>query len=210
MSTLLYILASPRGPRSYSTQAADAFVESYRLAHPADQIKTLNVFTENIPTFDGFALQAKYSILHGQKQNPQEVAAWKEVEAVIEEFKAADKYLFAVPMWNFGIPYRLKHYIDVLLQPGYTFTFDPKTGYSGLVTGKPVVGIYARGGAYPAGTPGEAYDLQKRYMEQVLGFIGFTDMKSFVVEPTLMEGPEAGKKHLEAILPQLREAAKTF
>lgn len=210
MSTLLYILASPRGQRSYSTQAADAFVTAYREAHPADQVKTLNVFTENLPNFDGFTLQAKYSIMHGQKHNPQEVAAWKAVETAIEEFKAADKYLFAVPMWNFGIPYRLKHYLDVILQPGYTFAFDPQKGYSGLVTGKPVVGIYARGGAYPAGTPAEAYDFQRRYLELALGFIGFTDIKSFAVEPTLHEGPEGAKKHLEALLPVLREAAKAF
>jgi putative NADPH-quinone reductase len=32
-------------------------------------------------------------------------------------------------MWNFGIPYKLKHYIDVLTQPGQTFNFDPTTGY---------------------------------------------------------------------------------
>jgi len=210
MATLLYILASPRGQRSYSTQAADAFVESYRKSHPADQIKTVNVFTENLPAFDGFALQAKYTILHGQTPNPQEVAAWKAVETVIEEFKAADKYVFAVPMWNFGIPYRLKHYLDVIVQPGYTFKFDPQTGYSGLVTGKPVVGIYARGGAYPAGTPGEGYDLQKRYMEQILGFIGFTQIQSFAVEPTLQEGPEAAKNYLDKLLPQLRKTAKTF
>ncbi len=210
MSTLLYILASPRGQRSYSTQAADAFVASYRQAHPEDQVKTLNVFTENLPNFDGFTLQAKYSILHGQKQNPQEVAAWKAVETVIEEFKSADKYLFAVPMWNFGIPYRLKHYLDVIVQPGYTFSFDPQKGYSGLVTGKPVVGIYARGGAYPAGTPAEAYDLQKRYLEQILGFMGFTDIRSFAVEPMLAEGPAGAQKHLDALLPVLAEAAKSF
>lgn len=210
MSTLLYVLASPRGQRSYSTQAADAFVEAYRLAHPADEVNTINVFTETLPTFDGFTLQAKYSVLNGEKQNAQEAAAWKAVETVIAEFKAADKYVFAVPMWNFGIPYQLKHYLDVIVQPGYTFNYDPQKGYSGLITGKPVVGIYARGGAYPAGTPGEAYDLQKRYMEQILGFIGFTDIRSFVVEPTLLEGPAAAKKRVDAILPELREAAKTF
>ena len=55
----------------------------------------------------------------------------------IEQFVNADKFLLAIPMWNFGIPYRLKQYLDVILQPGYTFSFSPETGYSGLVTGKP-------------------------------------------------------------------------
>lgn len=50
----------------------------------------------------------------------------KNVEDVIEQFTAADKYLFSLPMWNFGIPYKLKHYIDVIVQPGYTFSFTKK------------------------------------------------------------------------------------
>ena len=58
---------------------------------------------------------------------------------IAEHFKSADKYVFSLPMWNFGIPYKLKHFIDVLVQPGLTFSFSPETGYKGLVTGKPAV-----------------------------------------------------------------------
>ena len=87
-------------------------------------------------------------------------------------------------MWNFGIPYKLKHYIDVLAQPGQTFSFDPATGYSGLVTGKPVAVVYARGGAYSEGQAIEM-DLQKAYLELLLRFIGFTELHNIFVEPTL-------------------------
>ncbi len=156
MATVLYIKASPRGGRSHSLAVADAFVETYRAAHPGDEVKTLDVFKADLPAFDGLAVQAKYTILHGQKHTAEELAAWQAVEAVIAEFKAADKYVFAVPMWNFGIPYRLKQYLDLLIQPGYTFSYSPEKGYTGLVTGKPVFVAYARGGEYPEGTPGEA------------------------------------------------------
>jgi FMN-dependent NADH-azoreductase len=44
-------------------------------------------------------------------------------------------------MWNFGVPYVLKHYIDVITQPGLTFSFNPATGFSGLVTGRPATVI---------------------------------------------------------------------
>jgi FMN-dependent NADH-azoreductase len=47
-------------------------------------------------------------------------------------------------MWNFGIPYVLKHYIDILVQPGDIFSYPPDTGYSGHVTGKPVMLVCAR------------------------------------------------------------------
>jgi FMN-dependent NADH-azoreductase len=210
MSKLLYIQASPRGERSHSTAVADAFVAAYRQAHPRDTVDVLNVFTEDLPAFDGLAVQAKYTILHGQKHTPEELAAWRAVEAAIARFKAADKFVFSVPMWNFGIPYRLKLYFDLLVQPGYTFAYDPATGYTGLVTGRPVFVAYARGGQYPAGTPGEAFDLQKRYLELILGFIGLTDVRSVIVEPTLMAGPEGAAQKRAAAIAQAKELAKTF
>jgi len=207
MSRLLYVKASPRGDRSYSAAAANAFVESYRQAHPGDEIVEMDVFKENLPAFDGAAVDAKYAILHGANPTPDQVQAWKAVEAVIAKFKSADKYLFAVPMWNFGIPYRLKQLFDVIVQPTYTFSFSPKEGYKGLVTGKPALVICARGGAY-AGSPG--VDHQKPYMDLILGFIGFKDIRSIVIEPTLAGGPdEAKRQHADAIA-RARELAASF
>lgn len=210
MSKLLYIQASPRAGRSHSMAVADAFVEAYRANNPNDEIVTLDIFKSDLVPFDGLAVQAKYTILHGQKHSQEELNAWKAVEAIIEEFKSADKYIMAVPMWNFGIPYRLKHYIDVIVQPGYTFSYTPEEGYKGLVTGKPIFVAYARGGEYPPGTDYEAFDLQKRYLEVILGFMGFTDIRSIVVEPTLMDGPEVAKAKQESAIEKAKQMAKDF
>ena len=56
MSRLLYIQASPRGQRSYSVRVADAFVDAYKKKNPNDEVETINIFEESLPTFDGFAL----------------------------------------------------------------------------------------------------------------------------------------------------------
>jgi FMN-dependent NADH-azoreductase len=210
MNKLLYIQASPRRSRSHSMAVADAFVESYRESQPGSEVLALDLFKKDLPPFDGLTVNAKYTILHGQKHTQEELDAWKVVEAVIEEFNGADKYVFAVPMWNFGIPYRLKQYIDILVQPGYTFSYTQEEGYKGLVTGKPVFAAYSRGGEYPAGTVYESYDLQKRYLETLLGFIGFTDIYSIVVEPTLMAGPEVGATRREEAIVQARQMAREF
>jgi FMN-dependent NADH-azoreductase len=210
MGKLLYIQASPRLKRSHSIAVADAFIDSYRKANPGDEIATFNVFTKNLPSFDGMAVQAKYSILHGMKHSAEELAAWRAVETIIEEFKSVHKYVMAVPMWNFSIPYRLKQYIDLLVQPGYTFSYSPDQGYKGLVTGKSVFIAYSRGGEYPPGTGAESFDFQKRYLETILGFIGLTDIRSVVVEPTLIGGPEVAKKKREAAISRATEFAKDF
>jgi FMN-dependent NADH-azoreductase len=96
-------------------------------------------------------------------------------------------------MWNFGIPYKLKHLIDVIAQPGMTFGYDPEKGYFGLVTGKKVALVLARGGMYAPGMPAAAIDFQLPYLEHILRFFGMTDFQTILVEGTL-GGPEAAAK----------------
>jgi len=210
MSKLLYIQASPRGERSKSNTVANAFVEAYKQVHPQDSIEKLNLFSTNLPAFDGFAVQAKYTIMHGKSHSDEELAAWKAVEKVIEQFKSADKYVLSVPMWNFSIPYRLKQYIDILVQPGYTFSFDAEKGYQGLVKDKPLLVVYARGSEYKKGTEGESFDLQSKYVEMILGFIGFTDIKTIVVEPTLQGGPDIAQQKVDAAIGKAEQLALSF
>jgi FMN-dependent NADH-azoreductase len=210
MSTLLYIQASPRAPRSHSIIVADAFIEAYKLTHSEDEIVTLNVFDASIPNFDGLAVQAKYTILHGQSHSGEEQQVWKNIEEVIEQFTSADKYVLAVPMWNFSIPYRLKQYIDLLVQPGYTFDYSEEEGYEGLVVGKPMLAVYARGGEYPPHSEAEAFDLQKKYVELIFGFIGFENIRSVVVEPTLQAGPDVAAEERQRAIDKAKEIADVF
>lgn len=205
MARLLYIEASPRKERSASIEIAGTFISEYERSHPGDVVERVDLWDTSLPEFDGHVIDSKYVILHGLEHTDEQKQAWKAVENVISQFTGADKYLFSLPMWNFGIPYKLKHYIDVIVQPGYTFSFSPKEGYKGLMAGKPVATIYARGGAYGPGTGGESYDLQKAYLEHILGFMGFSNFQTILVEPTL-SSPEEKEKSMVAA----RELAKTI
>jgi len=210
MSNLLYIKASPCTEYSYSIAVTDAFVESYRQIHREDEIKTIDIFKESLPAFDAQAAAAKYKIMHSEQHSQEDRRVWKEIVSVIEEFKSADKYVMAVPMWNFSIPYRLKQYIDIIVQPGYTFSVTEDGNYEGLAKGKPVFIAYARGGEYPADTDREAFDLQKRYLELILGFMGFSDIRSVTVEPTLAGGADIAKQRRSAAIEKARQMAKEF
>ncbi|MGA2172341.1 MAG: NAD(P)H-dependent oxidoreductase [Sedimentisphaerales bacterium] len=210
MSKVLYIKASPMGKLSYSTVVADAFVEAYKKSHPKDQVKVIDLFSTTIPEFDFTAASGKYKIMRGKPHSPEEKTAWEKVVAVIEEFKSADKYVLAVPMWNFSIPYRLKQYIDVIVQPGQTFAVDSAGNYKGLVTGKPALVVYARGGEYVKGTPAEQYDQQSKYVESILRFMGFTDIRPLMVEPTLAGGPATAEQKRAAAIEQAKRMAGEF
>jgi FMN-dependent NADH-azoreductase len=210
MTKILYIEASPRKKRSSSIAVATTFLNSYKALHPQDQIITVDLWKKKLPPFDGDVIDAKYAIMHGKTHTEEQAIAWKAVVDVIDEFKSADKYVISLPMWNFGIPYILKHYIDVLVQPGYTFSFSPKEGYKGLVTGKKIQLIYARGGAYGAETGAQNLDLQTSYMKTILGFIGFDNFGQILVEPTLAGSPEEKEKILKEANEKAMQAAQAF
>ncbi|MHC5182946.1 MAG: FMN-dependent NADH-azoreductase [Planctomycetota bacterium] len=116
---------------------------------------------------------------------------------------------FRFQWWNFSIPYRLKQYIDILVQPGYTFTFG-ENGYEGLVKDKPVFVVYARGGSFPEGSEREAFDMQKKYIELFLGFIGFENIQSIVVGPTLQGEPIDIQTMLDVSIQKARSLASNF
>jgi FMN-dependent NADH-azoreductase len=185
MPKLLYIESSPRKSRSKSIEVAKAFLSEFQRVQPSFEVDKLDLWTTELPDFDGDILDAKYALIQGEPHSPDQAKAWSQVEAVIERFKSADLYLFSLPMWNFGIPYVLKHLIDVIVQPGLTFSYSPTEGYKGLVTNKKAVAVYARGGAYGPGTGAEGYDLQSKTLSGILGFIGITDLTIIFVEPTI-------------------------
>ncbi len=209
MAKLLYIVGSPRGERSRSAAVAQRFLEAYKAAHPEDTVETLDLWSVSLPTFDGDMLEAKYAVMHGQAHTAEQAAAWKTVADMASSFKAADKYLLAVPMWNFSIPYKVKHFFDIIIQPGLTFSFAPATGYQGLVTGKKAAIIYARGGAYGPGSGAEAYDLQTKTLGGLLGFIGITEQHNILVEPTLA-APDAVAQTIDKAAQEAHKLAQSF
>jgi FMN-dependent NADH-azoreductase len=206
MPKILCLQASPRADKSASIAVANAFVEAYRETHPDTTAGTVNLFEVDLPAFDKIASQGKYAILHGQEAPLKVKQAFQKVVKVIEAFKDNDLYVFAVPMWNFGIPYPLKHYLDLIIQPTYTFQVGAK-GYEGLLTGKKAFCAYARGGDYEGN---DSVDFQKRYLDLALGFMGIKDVKSVVVQPTLASGAETAQAKLEAGIAKARELAKGY
>lgn len=209
MPKLLYLESSPRKDRAASIVVAREFLKAYAESHPQDEITTLDLWASQLPEFHGGVINAKYRILHGQSHTPEEAEAWRAVEQAFAQFNSADKYLFSLPMWNFGIPYKLKHFIDVITQPTLAFSFSPADGYKGLVTGRPAAVIYARGGEYSSSPEAAAFDFQKPYFEMWLRFIGLTEIRSILLEPTLA-GPDVVEKVMAAGTELARNVAKNF
>jgi FMN-dependent NADH-azoreductase len=112
-------------------------------------------------------------------------------------------------MWNFGIPYRLKHYIDVILQPGYLFRYTAN-GPEGLVESKKMTVITSRGGDYGGASPLKPYDLQEPYIRAVFGFVGIADMTFVDARPMDAMGPAVRDQKTEEARKIAGETAGKF
>lgn len=193
MARLLYIEGSPRKDRSISIFAAHAFLDAYKAANLHDTIDVIDVWQEDLPQLDKDMFEAKYAGLAGHVRTPEQVAAWAKLDALAARLRAADKIVIGVPMWNFGIPYRLKQFIDLVSHKDLLFTFDDR-GLNGLLTNAKALVIYARGISYGEGTgfSVEEWDQQKPYMDLWLKFVGVPSVQSMIVEKTLFgEDPDA-------------------
>lgn len=208
MTSLLHIVASPRGD-SYSRQAATALLDAWRAAHPAGTIETLDLWQAKLPPFDGDTLAAKYAVLGGRDFTPAQQAAWGAVTATAEHFKAFDRHVISTPMWNFGVPYRLKHYLDVIAQPGLTFGWSAERGYYGLVTGRRARIVMASMGEYGPGSGAESLDHAAPYLEWMLKFFGFDDVRTLRVGSTGGDAAHTAQVREQA-LAAARAAAASF
>ncbi len=208
MTTLLHLSASPRGAASESLALADTFLATYREIHPEDNVVEWDLWDGSLPDFGPAAAAAKMAVFAGADPQGAEATAWRAAGKAFERFAAADAYLFSVPMWNAGIPYILKQFIDVVSQPGMVFGFDPERGYSGLLTGRKAAVIYTSAVYGPDRPPSFGSDFQAPYMRDWLRWAGIDDITEIAFRPNLATADaETGR---QAALAAARDAAKTF
>ena len=193
MTKILYIKASPRKADSRSIAIADAYLMALKAKRQDIAIDTMDLWDEKLPQFDGDRANAKLAIITQQAHSQSQRTAWDEITAIANRFIASDHYVFAIPMWNGGIPYRLKQYIDIIHQPGLLFGLDPKTGYFGLLKNKKAA-LFLTSGAYSQSFPSPAFgvDHQSTYMRAWLNQAGITDITETRYQPTLLTADPAG------------------
>jgi FMN-dependent NADH-azoreductase len=190
---ILQINASTRGAESQSLAVADRIIAKLQ-RKPGATVDRLDLFDGRLPAFDANAVGAKMALFTGASATDAQKATWAQVEAVFKRFAAADVYVVNTPLWNNGIPYILKQYIDLVTQPGWAFGFDPATGYSGLMTGKRAFVVHASGVYHEGIPPNFGSDFATHYLADWFQFIGVTELEQIHVAPTVLNADYASTK----------------
>ncbi|WP_204138663.1 FMN-dependent NADH-azoreductase [Halomicronema sp. CCY15110] len=206
MTHLLHLDASPRGDRSVSRSLTQAFITSWGILHPQDRVTYRDIGRKPVPLIDERWIAAAFS--DPAHHTLEQAAALQISNELIDEFLAADCYIFGVPMYNFSSPAGFKAYLDQIVRVGRTFSIEADGSYRGLATGKKLLVITARGGSYLPETATHAYDQQEPYLHLIFGFMGITDI-TVIHADNLAAGDEArrqslaqAKNNLQAVMAQ--------
>jgi FMN-dependent NADH-azoreductase len=191
MSTLLHLDASPRNDRSHSRRLSAFFVQKWCEQHPHDTVlyRDLRVFTPPHVTEEWIA----GAFSPPEQRSPQMRQALQLSDLLIDEFMAADVYVFGVPMSNFAAPAVFKAYIDNIVRVGRTFLYvpdDAATPYQPLVHGKRMFVVVSSGAAGYAPT-GPMWPLNhlEPHLRTIFGFIGVSAI-TFIYAGNDMAGGE--------------------
>ena len=197
MSNILLITSSPRSA-SYSTRVARALAEQLVSLEPDASMTVRDLARDPLPHIDDSFAAARDVSPENQTPTQKETLALS--NRLLKELFAADAIVIAAGMINFGIPSTLKAYIDHIARPRVTFRYSEK-GPEGLVKGKKVYLVVARGGMYSEG-PMKQFNFQDTYLRTVLGFIGLNDIELITVEG-VGYGPEAAERAVSKAMAQV-------
>lgn len=178
---LLHIIGSPRCERSRSLDVAAHFLEKVEGA----EVEELDLWTSDLPELDGAMLESRYRLIHGQAVERGYEQRWAELRVRVDHLLSFDLWLFSVPMWNLGLPYRLKHYLDLVIQPTMAFTNDAHGAVTAHGTDKLAVLIGAGALDVRPGAPLAALDFHLAHLAQCLRvYFGVPEIYEIRAAPT--------------------------
>ena len=144
----------------------------------------LNLYNEDIPELTAETLPL-YGSVYDEKSSlskrEQQILARR--AELIEQFKAADRLIIAMPMHNFSVTSRLKDYVDNIIMGGQTFQFS-ENGPQGLMGGHKALLVQSSGSVYSTG-PLAPWEQSYPFLRTVFGMLGFDSTDIVRAEGTM-------------------------
>jgi len=153
MSHLLHIDSSIKGESSISRALSARAAARWRDANPDGTVTYRDLAADPPPHLGPAGAQAAF--IPPDQHNAAQAESWARSVELVGEVAAADTVLFGLPLYNFGPPSTVKAWLDHLIAPG--LSLDLASG-EGLLGGREMIVLAARGGGYAEGTPREGWD----------------------------------------------------
>ena len=154
MKKLLYITANSKPEEMSSSKTVGRrLVNSILLKIPDIQLEEVDLYKEHIPQLKHSYFESRNTIINTEARSKLPFEEQQEVNQIIklcDQFRDADIYVLATPMWSLSFPAPVKEYIDCVVQSEKTIAFKDKKPY-GLLDDKERTFIYVQssGGNIP-------------------------------------------------------------
>jgi FMN-dependent NADH-azoreductase len=181
MAHLLHLDASIQGDRSISRALTTRAAARWRDANPEGTVTYRDLAADPLPHLGAAAAEARF--VPPDQHNAEQAAAWAISTELVGEVAAADTILLGLPVYNYGPPSTVTSWVDHLIAPG--LSMDPATG-EGLLGGRELIVLEARGGGYGEGTPREGWDHAQAWLPHGVALTGL-EPRFIVAELTLAD-----------------------
>ncbi len=199
MKNLLYITANSKDEKvSSSKTVGRELVNSILKENPDMKLEEVDLYKDHIPQLKGCYFEGRSAIVSKESREKLSSEEQKEVECIenlCNQFRDADIYVLAAPMWSMSFPAPVKEYFDCVIQSDKTIEFVDNKPH-GLLSNKHRTFIYVQSsGADLPWIIKPVLNKGLNYIEDIVKFIG---IENFIELPVSGTGTSEDER-LEAI-----------
>lgn len=197
MKKLLYITGNSKPEEMSSSKTVGKRLVNSIISKIQDiQFEEIDLYKEHIPQLKYCYFESRNTILNPEarsKLSGEEQQEVNQINKLCDQFKEADIYVLAAPMWNLSFPAPVKEYIDCVVQSEKTIAFKDKRPY-GLLNDKKRIFFYVQssGGSIPW-IIRPALNKGLNYVRDVMKFIGIDRFEELLVDGTGLTEEERQK-----------------
>ena len=185
MAHLLHIDSSIRVEGSVTRALSARAAEVWRATHPGGTVTYRDLGADPVPHLDTDGGLARH--VPPEQHTPAQAESWKRSQQLVNEIKQADTILVGLPLYNFGPPSSIKAWVDHVVAAGLSVDYERGEG---LLGGRELIVLAARGGGYAPGTPRDGWDHAQLWLPHGLALTGLQP-RFIVAELTLAEANPA-------------------
>lgn len=193
---IVYISASPFTTTSDSNKLGTQLVEKL-----GGEVVRIDLSSENIPYLTQESLAYSYGYVTPENASKETKMIDETRRAHINILKQADIVVVSSPMWNFGVPAKLKAYIDLVSYPKETFEYTAAGPVGLLPNISKVYAVTSTGGVYEGDMA--ALDHTGPYIEQVFSFLGAKSTQTVSISGMTMGTDEEKNERRKAAQAQI-------
>ena len=188
MKKLLYITANTKPEdESSSKTVGRRLINSILQKGPDIELEELDLYKEHIPQLKHLYFESRSSIVNEEARRKLSTDEQGEVNQIIklcDQFRDADIYVLAAPMWSLSFPAPVKEYLDCVIQTGKTIAFEDNKPY-GLLDNKLRLFVYVQSsGGHIPWIIRPALNRGLNYVHDIMKLLGIEKFEEILVDGT--------------------------